>query len=618
MKGRICFVLLPVMAVFSVLLSAACTFGFNSNRQDNITVYLWDSRLLDNYAPYIQSHFPDDDIQFAVGNNDLDFYQFLKDNGRLPDIITNRRFSLHDAKGLQDQLMDLSGTEAAASFYDTYLDDYRNSDGTVNWLPLCGEVDGIIANRALFDRYGIPLPTDYDSFVSACRQFEKYGIRGFISDFTYDYTCMELLQGVSIPELLSFKGKMWRASYESPDVTDKDLDEKVWPGVFRNMEKFIADTGLTYEDAQTGYDEVYEMFRQGEAAMIRGTGEIAIDYDDDSNGVDCVMLPYFGKDGESWLLTYPSFHVALNKDLEKDPERRELAASILKLMISEEGQNALAEKHDVIPYVKDVDLELSEVLDNLVPYIRANHLYIRLASNEFFEASRDVVQKMITGEYNAGAAYEEFNRQIRGEDRQDDTEAASFDEAFEYVFSPQGGNPASSAIANSLRQMLDADVLISPYYNFTGPVIDTGYSEKMLGYMIMPNDCRSYLGEMTGGELRKLVKAAVSGYEDGLKPLNKACLPVFSGISVKVKETGNREFEAEDIVTNRGALNEKEVYTVAYIDNQKYYLQMAHEVFGNDGTGVFQLQDEYVRDAWTGYIREGNGIEEPSGYITLQ
>ena len=136
--------------------------------------------------------------------------------------------------------------------------------------------------------------------------------------------------------------------------------------------------------------------------------------------------------------------------------------------------------------------------------------------------------------------------------------------------------------------------------------------------MIMPNDCRSYLGEMTGGELRKLVKAAVSGYEDGLKPLNKACLPVFSGISVKVKETGNREFEAEDIVTNRGALNEKEVYTVAYIDNQKYYLQMAHEVFGNDGTGVFQLQDEYVRDAWTGYIREGNGIEEPSGYITLQ
>ena len=66
MKGRICFVLLPVMAVFSVLLSAACTFGFNSNRQDNITVYLWDSRLLDNYAPYIQSHFPDDDIQFAV------------------------------------------------------------------------------------------------------------------------------------------------------------------------------------------------------------------------------------------------------------------------------------------------------------------------------------------------------------------------------------------------------------------------------------------------------------------------------------------------------------------------------------------------------------------------
>ena len=33
-------------------------------------------------------------------------------------------------------------------------------------------------------------------------------------------------------------------------------------------------------------------------------------------GVDAVFLPYFGQNGEQWVLSYPAFQVALNKDLE--------------------------------------------------------------------------------------------------------------------------------------------------------------------------------------------------------------------------------------------------------------------------------------------------------------
>ena len=40
-------------------------------------------------APYIQSQLPDVNIEFIVGNNDLDFYKFLQENGGLPDIITS-------------------------------------------------------------------------------------------------------------------------------------------------------------------------------------------------------------------------------------------------------------------------------------------------------------------------------------------------------------------------------------------------------------------------------------------------------------------------------------------------------------------------------------------------
>ena len=51
---------------------------------------------------------PNINVEFVVGNNDLDFYKFLKENGGLPDITTCCCFSLHDASPLKNSLMDFS------------------------------------------------------------------------------------------------------------------------------------------------------------------------------------------------------------------------------------------------------------------------------------------------------------------------------------------------------------------------------------------------------------------------------------------------------------------------------------------------------------------------------
>ena len=61
-------------------------------------------------------------------------------------------------------------------------------------LPVCADAHGFVVNKDLFETYDIPLPTDYESFVSACQAFDKVGIRGFTADYFYDYTCMETLQ----------------------------------------------------------------------------------------------------------------------------------------------------------------------------------------------------------------------------------------------------------------------------------------------------------------------------------------------------------------------------------------------------------------------------------------
>ena len=133
--NRVLAVLL--MMVMSISLLSGC--GSKSAEKEDaetITVYLWSTNLYEKYAPYIQEQLPDINIEFVVGNNDLDFYKFLDENGGLPEIITCCSFSLHDASSLKDSLMDLYTTNAAGVVYDTYLNDFRNADGSINWVMI--------------------------------------------------------------------------------------------------------------------------------------------------------------------------------------------------------------------------------------------------------------------------------------------------------------------------------------------------------------------------------------------------------------------------------------------------------------------------------------------------
>ena len=63
------------------------------------------------------------------------------------------------------------------------------------------------------------------------------------------------------------------------------------------------------------------MYLKGEAAMIAGSSARVPEFK--NQGIDTVILPYFGQNGEQWLMTTPYLQVALNRNLEQDDERRE-------------------------------------------------------------------------------------------------------------------------------------------------------------------------------------------------------------------------------------------------------------------------------------------------------
>lgn len=614
---RLFYALMALVMAVSLLTGCGTKTAKNVEKQEDaqtIQVYLWSTSLYETYAPYIQSQLPDVNIEFIVGNNDLDFYKFLQENGGLPDIITCCRFSLHDAAPLKDSLMNLALTNEAGAVYNTYLNSFKNEDGSVNWLPVCADAHGFVVNRSLFEQYGIPLPTDYESFVSACQAFEKVGIRGFTADYTYDYTCMETLQGLSAAELTTTDGRKWRTAYSDPASTERvGLDDTVWPGAFERMAQFIQDTHLTADDLALNYDDVTGMFRNGEVAMYFGSSAGVKMFQDE--GIDTIFLPFFSQNGEKWIMTTPYFQVALNRDLEQDTARREKAMKVLNVMLSEEAQSRIvADGQDLLSYSQNVPLRLTEYMKDVRDVVEENHMYIRIASNDFFAVSKDVVSKMIAGEYTAQQAYRAFNAQLLAEETPADDEIVlTSGKSYSNVFHANGGSASFSVMANTLRGVYGTDVLLATANSFTGSVLQADYNKKMAASMIMPNGLMSRQRTMTGAELKETVRAFVEGCEGGFVPFNRGSLPVVSGIAVEVKEASG-SYTLTGITRNGQPLRDDDTVTVTCLAAEK---QMEALLASESGTSLDG--DTWVKNRWRDHVSGGGAaLAEPENYMTLR
>ena len=602
--------ILTALLALLLLLAGCGKTSPDQEEQDTIRVYLWTTSLYEKYAPYVQSQLPDINIQFVVGNNDLDFYTFMEKNGGLPDIITCCRFSLHDASPLKDSLMDLSTTNEAGAVYNSYLNSFRNEDGTVNWLPVCADAHGMVVNRGLFEKYDIPLPTNYDSFSAACKAFEDLGIRGFTADFANDYTCMEMLQGLSATQLNSAAGRNWRTAYSKPENTDRmGLDTEVWPGAFERMERFIQDTGLTARDAEIGYDELMSLFGSEQVAMYFGSSAGVRSFRD--QGMDAIFLPVFGEGGDGWLVTTPYFQVALNKSLEQDSSRREKAMKVLKVMMSQEAQDIIAGGQDTLSYSQNVALKLTEDLKDVRACVEENRMFIRVASNEFFAASQDVIPKMLSGELNAQEAYTAFDGSLRGMATLERPLALSLTEGYSNFTHSQGGNQAYSFMAGTLREIYGTQVLLATGNSFTGCALAGEYTPKMAGYMVMPNGLRAYRGTLTGKELKKIAQAYVEGVERGFVPFNLGSLPVSSGLSLKVQKN-EQGYTLTGIMKDGNPIADQDKFTVTCLATQKHMIPLLEKGLELEDLGS-------VRNTWVEAVEGSNvALEAPEDYITVR
>lgn len=627
-KRRQISMLLAVVLIAAMLAGCAGqkenTENAEKDERISISMYMWDRSMFKELSVWLEQKFPDIEFTFVQSYNTMEYYKDLIARGEeIPDIITCRRFSLNDAAFLSDYLIDLSTSEAAGTFYSSYLDVNRENSGAIRWMPMCAEVDCIMANKDLFDQYNISLPTNYSEFVAAIDAFEELGIKGFQTDWFYDYTCLETMQGCAIPELMSLEGTTWRMDYES-ETKDQQvgLDDTVWPRVFEKYEKFLKDVRFQTGDEELQFTETTEPYFEGKTAMIRSTAAMADQIRED-RGINSVILPYFGETSQdNWVLTYPMCQLAVSRTVEEDEAKKAAVMDVLMAILSEEGQKHVAAGTSVLSYNKEVKIDPTDALQYVQDCIDSNHLYMRLASTEVFAISQDVAHKMMRGEYDAQGAYEDFNNQIVNYQNPEAEEVLFTQKtAYSNDFGVHG-SPAASSLMNTLRVVNEDQIAIGYASVASSPIFVGDYTMEQVKW-IMTFRNALYRGEYTGEEVRRIMEWLVDVKEDGSNPIrHRNQMPVTSGMEYTVTETEPGKFTLEDIAVNGKPLDDNAVYTVLLVGADTY---LEDEKFCNCPMPEdlkTKREDYYVNDFTSQeYIQEAlvktQQFLEPTEYVTI-
>ena len=602
--------------VAGVLLATAVLSGCGQSKKeiskndDHLTVYLWENRLMKNIAPYIQEQFPDHDIEFIVGNNDTDLYSYFEEHGELPDIITVRRFSGTDAQDLQPYLMDFASYDVVSRYYSYALQYYKNSKDEIQWLPICGIPQTIIANKTLFDQYGIKIPENYEEYAQACQQFYDNGIKPYSLDLAEDWSAHEVIQTGAIGEFMSLDGIKWRSSAESASE-DIAFDDALWERIFSETNTFLRDSYFTKEDISVDINTATQMFLEGKAAMFHGYPALMQDFQEQMDA-ELIRIPFFSQiSDEAFINMTPSLNIAFNKDLEKDQEKLELALDVLDCMISEEGQKLIADGSGVISLNIDVPSMMEDV-PGLEDEISDNSVYIRYSAQKSFDASLEAVHGLLSGKMDATQAYNVFRNVMNSKDTEEKA-TVNFEHKYSISLNDKNGRDAASSILTTIRKENDAQLAFAPYYYFTSSVYKGECAGSRVALMTAKSsDTSLYLAKINGKQIHELVSKYLTDSNDDFSVTDKYELPIASGMKIVIKDEENK-FSLKDIIVNEKKLDEEKEYSILLTETTMSILKKI-----NPECAIEQLKDTTLSSVWVASMANGQQPSAPEDYIEVE
>lgn len=262
--------------------------------------------------------------------------------------------------------------EINASYPDMNLpenDILREPDGKVYAVPVRGYWEGLYVHTDLFEQYGAPLPTDWNSLLEAIRIFRENGIVPIAISLS------------DIPHYLAEMSVLACATREEQQARPKTFEEvpASWleaMAVIRELAEagaFAENAGSTYESASTDLflNKRAAMQMDGswlESAFSRGMMDtlkvMPMPLRNGEGASDC----YLGGVSMGFYLTRRAWEsgrrdaaVALLKELTSEESIRELGSSSLSGRLLDSAEDMQAGRHMVSPLQDAMNNQAREV-----------------------------------------------------------------------------------------------------------------------------------------------------------------------------------------------------------------------------------------------------------------
>jgi len=253
---------------------------------------------------------------FAVGN-EPDVIHFFTDATADMIVKTGKLVTLEEIREVYP--------DYAADTLDTALQAAANTDGVIRAVPTSGYWEGLFCNKDLFEQYGVALPTDWESLVTAIEVFQANGIVPIACSLnTVPHYWIEFL-------MLYTAGveEFTQIPKEAPDGWAKGL---ALIKELRDMGAFPADTDVI-DDVN-----VCRLFMDKKAAMqLNGSWYVA-DIEDTEH---TVVIAFPGvpdqKAEPNTMLAGISTGFYITRKAWEDPEKREMAVRFVMAHTCRDG-----------------------------------------------------------------------------------------------------------------------------------------------------------------------------------------------------------------------------------------------------------------------------------------
>ena len=539
--------------VSGVLLVTGIWAGYGqSKKNDHLTVYLWENRLMKNIASY--------------------------------DVVSK--------------------------YYSYAVEYYKDTDDEIQWLPICAIPQTIIANKTLFDQYGIKVPENYEEYVQVCQQFYDKGIKPYSMDLAEDWSNQEIIQAAAIGEFTSLDGIDWRNKAET-SAGEIKFDDVLWKRIFSETSQFLKDSHFSKEDINVNINTGTQMFVEGKSAMFHGQPTDMQKLQDQMDA-ELIRIPYFSQTSDSsFVYMFPSLNIAFNKELEKNKEKLDTALDVLDCMISEQGQKLIADGSGVISLNTDVPSMMQNV-PGLEEEIKDTSIYIRYSAQKSFPASLEAIHGLLSGEMDEAQAYDAFRSAMNAEDTEEKA-VVNFDREYSIALNDKNGRDAASSVLTTVRVENNAQLAIAPYYYFTASIYRGECTSSRVALMTAKSsDTSLYFAKINGEQVWKLVENYLDHTEDEFSITNKYELPILSGMKITVQKEENG-FLLKDIVVDQEKIDKEKEYSILLTDVTRSILEKT-----TPGCRIKRLPDMTLSSAWTAFMEKGQQPLAPEDYIEVE